>query len=534
MRNLLRANPDLLGETNYASQTPFHLAADAESTMALGVLIEAPLGLSTQFDTPDAHGKHALDVLMCSGRHCFERQSSDHADCARSNYVDKLQSAGWQLSPRAVFLPRHLLSKSCHAMRIRLMSTIIQAREELRATACTYLSAYERQRFQLDSPQILDACAYDVVEKLIKSNFNFPQGYDLLCQTWRFYSGATVYHDLCNGGDDESANVAELFYCSGFTDFDREDGNGKTPLQILTEANNLPKHSALFLWFVQHDADVSRDLGGQSTYLLPVRGLKVAHRILRFGELEMSQKFNILKMAQIIRIIAPLQFNDECSCGCVEAGCTTTTVLFNSLWKTFFKCKMRYLFDASVEKTSQMNSGDYQTGLRSCAYWLSGFLRALQIDFAQWSHVSSGALRFFTFKTLNLTHTCHCGTFFGMGFPRRNYSEEVIKEMQEEDHDLLHLLDGLVEEFVEELESSGDTFERFLTGYWVDRMEEIMEVLEAAQMSPEQLRAAEEIGVIWDDDFVSECEDQRSSSPTLSERFGRLIGEIDEIVAEST
>lgn len=587
MHSLLKSDPGLLAEVNYASQTPFHLAADTCNLEALKVLIKAAGGLSTQFDTPDMSGQHALDfALLSSYSGSHEQNIHSCAHCRSCVSFDMFQSAGWQLSPTAVFSPCYLLSGACDVIQTRLISTIKQAREEIQATARTYLSAYERQHFQLDSQQILDAHAHDVVKKLIESDINLPQGYQTIFQSGHIISGTTVYHDLCANasGGDKSAELADLLYRSGFTDFDHEDVNGQTPLDILIEENDILQSSALFLWFLQHGANVSKALRGNSTDELPVPGLRVAHRILGFEATEKLDSVDCSTMAQVIRMIAPLQTYDECSCGCVEAGCTTTTILFRSLWNTCFVEKKESLFgysfgdearfsflelvpflgeyfdystteesldseddetnvesflsagDTIDEESSQTSSenDNYQTVLRVCAYWFADFLLELQVDFAQWDHVCAGALRFLTFEALGIRHTCHCRQGKETGPPCQHYSEEVIREMQEEDHDSLHLLDELIEEFTEELKVSGDTFERLLTGYWADRVGEVLEDLKMSKMSPEQVRAAEEVGIIWDDDSVSASQGQRSNRLTLSERLEALIDEIDEIVAEST
>lgn len=584
MRSLLKKDPRFLFETNYALQTPFHLAAEDCNPEVLKVLIKAARGFATQFDTPDARGRHALDALVLSSGCLCRGYNVQHATCRSRISFDMLQSAGWQLSAVGIFLPCELLHDACDAIKVSFLSTIKQAREELRALARPYLSAYERQRFQIDNPEIIDSQAYNVVERLIKIGANLPQGYKTLLQDKRFIAGNSIYHDLCDLyiHTIEKVDLAELLYCNGFTDVDHENVDGITPL-YLSFRQGWHGNSKLTLWLLHHGADVLRTLPVESTHKRPVRNLRIAHQILDPSRTGMISEFELPTIAEVIRNVAPLQIYDECFCGCVEKGCTTTTNFFRCLWKEFFVRKRRSLFvwrhdrdtvavgslleltsisehgdDSATEELNdidtrvafsarglateaipQPNCGNegYHSWLRKCTYRLSEFLRALQLDFAQWSHISSSALRFFTFQALDIRHTCHCGLWKGVGSPCRHHLEEVIEEMQEEDRELLSTMEKLVEEFVEELESSGDTFERFLTSYWVSRMEVVLKHLEAAKMSPEQLRAAEEVGVIWEACSVSESEeDHRSDSPEpdLSELLETLVNKIDEIVAEST
>lgn len=584
MRSLLKKDPRLLFEINYALQTPFHLAAETCNPDVFKVLIKVARGFATQLDTPDALGRHALDVLvLSSGDACRNVQ---HATCRHQICFDMLQSTGWQLSAVGIFLPCEPLSKACDMIKLSFLSTTKQAREEFRKMARPYLSAYERQRFQIDGPEVLDGQVYNVVERLVKMGANLPEGYKILLQEKRFVAGNSVYHNLCN---DEiyTSHLAELLYCNGFTDIDHENVDGETPLYLLCRQDSY-ECSKLTLWFLQHGADALRTLPVESTNERPVRNLRIAHQILDFSYRSIIFEFELPIIAEVIRHIAPLQIYDECFCGCVEAGCTTTTSLFRWLWEEFFVRKRRSLFDwfhdrdsvavgSLLELTSISEHGDdswateelddidtknefstedldteeipqtncdnegYHSWLKKCTHRLSEFLRALQLDFAQWSHVSSSTLRFLTFQALGIRHTCHCGLWKGRGSPCRHHSEEVIEEMQEEDRELLNSLKALVEEFVEKLECSGDTFERFLTGYWVGRMEVVLRHLEAAKMSPEQVRAAEDVGVIWEDSSAGSVRQNLRSSwskrappPPLSEVVETLISEIDMIVAEST
>lgn len=79
--------------------------------------------------------------------------------------------------------------------------------------------------------------------------------------------------------------------------------------------------------------------------------------------------------------------------------------------------------------------------------------------------------------------------------------------MEEEQANLLDLLEKLVHEFYEKLDEFGhdnisDTEHviSFWGGYWLDRMREEIEKLDAYVLTEVERRNAEKIGVIWDDD----------------------------------
>ncbi|KAF3000518.1 hypothetical protein E8E14_007199 [Neopestalotiopsis sp. 37M] len=114
--------------------------------------------------------------------------------------------------------------------------------------------------------------------------------------------------------------------------------------------------------------------------------------------------------------------------------------------------------------------------------------------------------------------------------------DEEVAEIEEEDRELICLLDDLVNDFVAELRTCGDTFQRFLIRYWAPRMEDGLADLKAAKPSPEQMFAAEQAGVIWESSSESEEEEEYyyPPSPTLSERFDLFMEQMDEIVVATT
>ncbi|KAK9423584.1 hypothetical protein SUNI508_04065 [Seiridium unicorne] len=613
LRSLLDTDPSALGEKNNAFQTPFHLAAQCSTSEVLEVLLHAAQNNSIQFDIPDSQGTHALDLAaQNSGRLCrnFQRQELC-TDCVCSTVFDLLQSNGWQLSPVDVASPHWLLEYASQAVRLRIISTIKHIREEFRAVARRYLSPYECQRLQLDSQQIIDGHLYDVVKGLSEAGFDLPQNYKDLLQDQIFATKKSVYHgmELAYTSKWKLASIAQLLFESGFEDVNHEDVYGKMPLgEILQHKETYPWHvnSEIIVWFIQHGADISgafpldRWTGhGLEEPHAPVPTL--AHEILPLKRIEHLVAADLDIIADILQKVSPLQFLDGCCCGCVVAGCNTTTQFFRYLWDIFLEdrelpsrkyarkssfwymcpCEAYSLEEvierlvsearsrAEDDKNSRCVQGsldvhhngdielqntlstqnrnpeanylrDYtskqegRTVLQECVHCLSKFLRLIPVEAAVWNHVSHSALRLFTFQALEIRHTCS-----SLGVRHSIYrpcSEEEIKEIQEEDHDLLDLLDKLVQEFVDELQDTGDTFDVFLTRYWVRRVEEVLADLDATKMSYEQVLAAEEVGVVWEDDTISVSDDAESytPSPTTSERFEALIQQIDDIVAEST
>ncbi|KAK9779110.1 hypothetical protein AB5N19_06527 [Seiridium cardinale] len=605
LKSLLDADPSALRERNNALQTPFHLAAQCSTSELLEVLLDAAQNNSIHFDIPDSRGTHALDLAAKeSGLLCRNFGSRELCtDCVCSTLFNLLQSNGWQLSPKYVDSPHRLLAFASQAVELGIISTIKHIREEFGAAARRYLSTYECQRLQLDSQQIIDGHLYDVVKGLSETGFDLPQNYKDLLQYRTFATKKSVYHGI------QSARVAQLLFESGFEDVNHEDVYGRTPLgEILPERERYgsPFGSEIIVWFIEHGANISGAFSptrwmnpGWKALHVPVSTL--AHEILPLKSIEHLVAADLDIIADVLQKVAPLQFLDECCCGCVMAGCNTTTQFFRYLWDIFLedrelpsrKYARKSLFwrtfpreaysleevierlvsearpRAEDDKNSRCIQGslnvhhnggielhntlsaqnrtpeadylrDYtskqegRTVLQECVHCLSKFLRLIPVEATVWNHVSHSALRLFTFEALEIRHTCS-----SLGGPHSTHhrrSEEEIKEIQDEDHDLLDLLNKLVQEFVGELQDTGDTFDVFLSRYWVRRVEEVLADLDATKMSHEQVLAAGEVGVIWEDDTISVSDVDESYTPslTISEQFDALVRQIDDIVAEST
>lgn len=611
LRSILDADPNTIKETNHASQTLFHLAAECSTSEALEILLQAAQNNSIQFDTPNSLGDHALDLAAqnswsrCTGpynrlQHC--------TDCVCSRNFDILQSNSWQLSPRHVTSPHSLLSFASRAVGLRIISSIKRVREDFRAAGRRYLSTYQCQRLQLNSQQILDGHFYDVVKVLSETDFDLPQGYRDMLQNRMFATKSSIYHTFSQSGfrsSREMAWIAQLLFENGFDDVNQKNVDGEPPLEKLLSAkatNHWPVGTEIIFWFMQHGADIScafRPTTSMKELYKPP--FTLAHDILPLNSIQSLNIADLNITAEVLRRVAPSLLFDGCCCGCTVAGCNTTTQFFlylsgifledkklpslkysrKSIYRYKFPSCQAYSLEEVIERLASEarsrpednkdhpylrgnfyahdqdgtdlherlsakirtpgvdHAEDYNskqeasTVLQECVRCLSKFLRLMPVEDAVWHHVSQSALRLFTFQALEIRHTC---SIVG---PRhshdRQYSEEEITEIQEEDRDLLDLLDTLVQEFVGELEDTGETLDVFLTRYWARRIEEVWADLDATKMSNEEVSAAEKVGVVWEDGSISDSDDDQSDTPILStsERFEALIQQIDDIVEES-
>ncbi|EMR69937.1 hypothetical protein UCREL1_3047 [Eutypa lata UCREL1] len=88
---------------------------------------------------------------------------------------------------------------------------------------------------------------------------------------------------------------------------------------------------------------------------------------------------------------------------------------------------------------------------------------------------------------------------------------------------MIGLLENLMEEFGGKLDELNLGFTEFLTSYWGPRMHDVLAELHAAELTEEEMRAAESIGVTWHDE-----------SPSLEELEEELEEESEEELEEES
>lgn len=561
------ANKDCnLHEKNVFRQNVFHLAVSAQHPDLLRCILQAALakGESQKFDTPDINGNTVLEfAALYSGEVCRNKNlPATCIDCSCWLPFSILRPQGWQLSPASFWMPNDLLKYSSYSCALQLIEIIKCGRGELQAEGRRALSRAMCRDLHLDQDYVLDGYAPNVVQSLAQRGIVIPQ---IPTKPYPLAKGS-IYHDISEDsvrGPGHPVWLADLLFKNGFKDVDHRDSFGKTPLMVSNEDTSI-RQSAFILWLLDHGADplvnwpAAGRWGAENPYL------KAAHMLLRIKMYRLCEKPNFMSLREIALRIAPLELFDGCQCGCVQAGgCGTTKILFRELWSAIslgdyliFKCSPRQKQPDPEEVSSEPLTGGKIHGndsterelssplgsdileIRRSIGWdsnsrtpttvrrLSEFLRHLAIDFCQWDHVSTAALRFLTFEALGMRHTC-CT----MPKPPELSPEEIV-EMQEEDQTMLALLDELVEEFTMELRNSGDSLDRFLCRYWVGRIDKVLDDLNAAKMTEEEREATEALGVEWETSS-NESETTPVRARSFAEEIEMLEEKIDEILMES-
>ncbi|KAF7533697.1 hypothetical protein G7054_g6868 [Neopestalotiopsis clavispora] len=107
------------------------------------------------------------------------------------------------------------------------------------------------------------------------------------------------------------------------------------------------------------------------------------------------------------------------------------------------------------------------------------------------------AIRLATFDEMGLAHTC-CTRFWNRNGQLFAPDEEEILELLEEDGPLLQVLENLMDDFSVEFPRLGCGLREFFEGYWIQRVREGLDQSNAATLTEQQLKEAEDTGVSWD------------------------------------
>ena len=174
---------------------------------------------------------------------------------------------------------------------------------------------------------------------------------------------------------------------------------------------------------------------------------------------------------------------DNCSCYCSDQGCTPFLVMLKAMVDV-----SRLNIPQRVASIFSKYVSLYHTDLQMTQY--------------------KDAVRYLTFVSLGMQHTCrHHGIMSWDTDPSVTVaSTDDIENIQDEQHYMCELLNGLISGFLPEImeilaraESDATEMIRFWEERWAKRMKEEIDKLDGSDLSNDQKSAAEDLGVIWHD-----------------------------------
>ncbi|KAL2159562.1 hypothetical protein VTH06DRAFT_2131 [Thermothelomyces fergusii] len=489
VQHLLQRHPATLKERNLFGQTPLHLAADKPDCLRL-LLSKADKEL---LNARDASQHSPLDMALCaSATICPDadvrnplqpwerREECEDCDCAEcvvilleADCATPVTNLDYLLS----WASRRCWSHLARAMRDR--------RQKLRQLAFDRLAiepARAEEMGLLDDDAVFDAYASQVVRLLRERGVHIPEALDLGVPADE--PPLSVY------GRFRNPQFADTFFQEGFRDTMFWVSDHILPVYRTYTKTPL----SYFLWLDAHGADVLFDRTGP---LDDCPGYLTGHLTFFIFGWHIGVNPGLIKTPDprwvrwLHDAVPGHDLTDDCRCGCSAEGCTPLTCLLRGIYIGQYGFQV-YDGEYSGDKVSFISRV-----LDTFLPILELLASSARLELAH--HLE--CLRFLTLTALLIPHTCHCPgsrSFFC------RHSAEEREELSSEQEGQVQALEKLLGELESKMagipgypncELGG--LEDFYRTTWLDRVKEAQQDLDGDSLAPEEIRRAEEIGVVW-------------------------------------
>jgi hypothetical protein len=513
--------------------------------------------LLNQTDRPDEFGKSALETAVyLSQLSCRETTNRRRLcqDCRCDESAAILLEADCALPLFANL--QTVLSDASERCKLRYIRGIKDRRDRLKQLALGNLSATELERLGLAPQSVLDSAAPQVIELLEDRGVFIPEA---LAATRNGHGPSSVYEALCMPSD------ADHFFSVGFHDTDSwcnadaaELENHTGLIQDLPYLHWLATHGADFCQLMSFETErkifmanftfwkIGEDVHSPWSWL---HGL--AHELTSDGE-SLPLTDRIAWIREVNAAVLPAEIADSCSCKCSPRGCTPMTSMLKVM--PGLRDHTTYIFSESTDSSGDSpadstdcsegsvagdtDSADDESGwmknsLSSMAAALGRYLKLFGGDLDLRHH--SAALRYVTFTTLGIPHTC-CDPYGSCWPDDMSCSSEEEEEIEDEHAYELGLLEELLREFegqvtaiLQDPNRGVSEVIRFWKRTWVSRMREVLARLHSNDLADDEKRAAEEVGVVWD---RPQRPPEVRGNPYTRDTLEHWLYELEEIKAE--
>jgi hypothetical protein len=460
---ILARYPSSLTERNVVGQTPLHLSCG----WPLGAKLLLDAGAQDIVDVMDDFGwptfvyachfscLECLELLLEADCSLFPlsqyEEPSSNLDC----YSQALRKGSWDTGRR-------------------LVQSLSERRESLKALALDNLPFDEIQKLNLCNGRILDERSHDVYAALKASRITVPEA--LAAPSAR----TSVYHTWYL-----SPLWAEQLYNRGFHDVDILDEEGLTPLMLSSDSiyhgDDADYPFELEWWLLSHGTNLYATPKVPQKSTINPHSTAAHYFATRVGEAFCHGAFSNCcsrldpKVHGLPKLLCSISRFDNCICGCSSRGCFPATMMFKKFyWR----------------RPTGFGYFKYLSPIR----WVTHHLP--QTD-ESWCWLSTEAIRFLAFDALDIRHTCCTRHWNGC---IHFHPEEEVEEIREEDCFRLQLLEELATEFATKYAELGVGLIEFLEGYWAKRMNNVLN----QPVDEEEMRHIEAIGVILDSEAGDE------------------------------
>ncbi|ETS76204.1 hypothetical protein PFICI_11591 [Pestalotiopsis fici W106-1] len=466
---ILGRSPDSLTERDIYGQSPIHLAAAKPRVLSL--LVEA--ANIELLRLRDYSGFDVLDMAMAySSWQCVNGFSPDRCrQCSCTECVTILFKAGCSVRTHEPIDEDHSRSQLNEvlggASELARRRYIFQMKV-MRAAQSRALASHNGVRERHTD------CRYSTIwtEPYVAASIGMPDTCDGKSgeEDWSW-----VY---CKGGD---PHLGDLFYRHGFQPH-------PSLFTLLPSIKWMNLSVTYMCWLAEHGVDLFlRSTQHTVTDSSSTVGLFGAHFAFYHAYWNIDVTTDTEDLAILLKHYEAVEIRgltDGCHCACTIGGCSPF------IW------------------TSKKQL-DPDCGLGSAAEHLASKYQIYNTVLTKLTYAA--AIRFATFEALGLKHTCcEPGDILYVG---ELHDANDVGVMNEEQAKHLELHEELVaefeekaREFLERRTDNGTDFPNFWSSYWIDRIQEVLESLDGDELTDEERRGAEEIGVSRADGIPGHCD----------------------------
>lgn len=418
-------------------------------------------------------------------------------------------------------------------------------RERLKHLAIKTFSDEEIEACGIEKNTVLDGNAVVVWRLLLDKGISVPQA---LSPVHPAHEGCkyTTYHHVW------PPRRLEELWTLGFRGINMLDDEGKPPLMDWKWDAMHPTYEPRYEWLINHGANLEEPLRRKGQVKPEAQSITVCHNLFRqigtdFLRRKRAEAYheaqrptvpgywvkNIESGQVVIERLLPSTLGDACGCKCSSGGCTP------------FVWFLKFLPAISVGESYAWAPREWPTETRpNClADSIKEFTEAFGSTMSQ-CHLSE-AVRCLTHTALGVKHTC-CEAAI-MRSPimssfldpdnRQHMSAEEKYEVESEQASLIDLLDNLVAEFEEKSQEDrggaplwrADPAE-FWTQVWETRMDSVIADLDGSDLTQEEIRSAEDVGVEWKSPMPERPASKRRPNYDLT--LDEFKEEVDRIMSE--
>ncbi|KAF5248685.1 hypothetical protein FANTH_5755 [Fusarium anthophilum] len=482
VQQLLEKCPSYINESNYCGQSPVHLAIDTQNIAVISIVLYYADAKALR--ARDNMGYYPIDYVTNAPWKLSSKEPRANCEgCKVLEILLQLETPLFSTSLRAILRP-WCSSHGCVHSRKIIIKGLAERRERLKELWYQSLLPAERESLEVHHMRILDRNAARVQHQLEAQGCTVPAYLSVYEENiGSSYDHQSIYSLISDG------EVAEYAHQLGFYYSDSEFMDFICSLAFRMSCATKDKSwtsdifsSSHLSWMLDHGTSISsRTLAGRSLgeeiEVTAAHYFKAGLGLSSPSERELA--LNCPVPLAGVEIVLSETIVDRCRCWCCPGGCTPLAKLLEGIfWSTWRLWEPQQVRLRRTERLVDDLLSTHQARISDC----------------QW--IYAAIIRYYTFTELGLRHSC-CSFIGKASGP---LPEEEFQEIEDEDSPLLELFEIVLIEFEDSRRhdiSLGEFFE-WMRMDWAPRMREVREILDSQELTDEQLRDAESIGVVWE------------------------------------